>query len=86
VLAYRIQKLRDRHQWLPVAGRRQALPVGGGPRDPDSFREDFGALLELLAGGKIHPVVAQRLPLSDARRAHEMLERSAATGKLVLVP
>ena len=52
----------------------------------DWFREDFRALLELLRRGEIHPVVAERLPLSDARRAHELLERSAATGKLVLVP
>ncbi|HEX4981712.1 MAG TPA: medium chain dehydrogenase/reductase family protein [Ilumatobacteraceae bacterium] len=87
VLAYRIQKLRgDRHQVLPVAVGRRALPVGGGPRYPDWFREDFGALLELLRAGKIHPVVAERLPLTEARRAHEMLEQTAATGKLVLVP
>lgn len=66
VLAYRIQKLRDRH--------------------PDWFREDFLTLLELLREDKIHPVVAERLPLSDARHAHELLERSAAVGKLVLVP
>jgi NADPH:quinone reductase len=52
----------------------------------DWFRADFSALLELLRRGKIHPVVAERLPLTDARRAHELLERSAATGKLVLVP
>jgi NADPH:quinone reductase-like Zn-dependent oxidoreductase len=45
-----------------------------GPRDPDQFRADFRA------------VVAEQLPLSEARRAHEMLERSAAKGKLVLVP
>jgi hypothetical protein len=30
--------------------------------------------------------VSERLPLSDVRRAHELLENSAATGKLVLVP
>jgi len=52
----------------------------------DWFREDFCALLGLLRRGKIHPVVAERLPLTEARRAHELLERSAATGKLVLVP
>ena len=52
----------------------------------DWFREDFRALLELLRRGQIHPVVAERLPLSDARRAHELLESTAATGKLVLVP
>jgi len=75
VSAYRIQKLREGHQ---------ALPVGGGPRDSEWFREDFRALLELLRRGEIHPVVAERLPLTDARRAHEVLESSAAKGKLVL--
>jgi NADPH:quinone reductase-like Zn-dependent oxidoreductase len=86
VRGYRIQKLREGHQVLPVSGGRHALPVGGGPRDPDQFREDFRALLELLRHGEIHPVVAERLPLSDARRAHELLASSAAKGKLVLVP
>jgi NADPH:quinone reductase-like Zn-dependent oxidoreductase len=42
--------------------------------------------VKLLREHRIHPVVAERLPLSEARRAHEMLERSAAKGKLVLVP
>ena len=52
----------------------------------DWFRDDFFVLLELLRADKIHPVVAERLPLSEARRAHELLERSAAKGKLVLTP
>jgi NADPH:quinone reductase-like Zn-dependent oxidoreductase len=86
VLVYRVQKLRRGHQLLPVSGRGRAPAVGGGPRDPERFREDFQALLDLLRAGKIHPVVAERLPLSDARRAHEQLERSADKGKLVLVP
>jgi NADPH:quinone reductase-like Zn-dependent oxidoreductase len=86
VLVYRIQKLREGHQVLPVSGFRRARPVGGGPRNPDWFREDFRALLDLLRRGEIHPVVAERLPLSDARRAHELLESSADKGKLVLVP
>jgi len=87
VFAYRVQKLRgDRRQWFPVAGGAEALPVGGGPRDPEAFREDFLALLKLLREKKIHPVVAERLPLADARGAHERLEQSAAIGKLVLVP
>ena len=68
------------HECWPSSSR------GGGPRYPDWFREDFLALLELLRTGKVHPVVAERLPLSDAHRAHERLESSAATGKLVLIP
>ena len=86
VMAYRIQKLREGRQVLPVSRGRRALRVGGGPRDPEWFREDFLALLELLAADKIHPVVAERLPLTEARRAHELLEQSASVGKLVLVP
>jgi NADPH:quinone reductase-like Zn-dependent oxidoreductase len=86
VMAYRIQKLHEGHQLLPVSRRSPAPLVGGGPRYPDWFREDFADLLELLRADKIHPVVAERLPLSDAARAHELLEQSAATGKLVLVP
>jgi NADPH2:quinone reductase len=55
-------------------------------RRPEWFREDFLALLGLLRRGEIHPAVAERLPLTEVRRAHELLESSAATGKLVLVP
>lgn len=86
VLPYRIQKLREGRQILPVHRGGRALPVGGGPRHPDWFREDFGTLVELLREDKIHPVVAERLPLTEARRAHELLEGAAARGKLVLVP
>lgn len=85
VHAYRIQKLREGRQVIP-RGAQHPLPVGGGPRYPEWYREDFRALLELLSADKIHPVVAQRLALSDARRAHELLESSASKGKLVLVP
>jgi NADPH2:quinone reductase len=86
VLVYRIQKLRKGHQLLPVSGRHPAPAVGGGPRDPQWFREDFRVLLELLREERIHPVVAERLPLTEARHAHELLESSADKGKLVLVP
>jgi NADPH2:quinone reductase len=51
----------------------------------DWFDEDFRALLGLLRDRKIHPVVAERLPLSEARRAHELLESTASTGKIVFV-
>ena len=86
VLAYRIQKLHGgRRQWFPTSGRARPLPVGGGPRNAEWYREDFLALLQLLREHKIHPVIARRLPLADARRAHELLAESASVGKLVLV-
>jgi NADPH:quinone reductase-like Zn-dependent oxidoreductase len=86
IRAYRIQRLRDRHQALPIGRGRSALAVGGGPRNPEWFREDFHALLDLLRAGKIHPAVAEQLPLSEARHAHELLESLASKGKIVLVP
>ncbi|GAA2143884.1 medium chain dehydrogenase/reductase family protein [Nocardioides koreensis] len=52
----------------------------------DWFEQDFAQLLEYLRRGEIHPVVAERLPLAEVRHAHELLEQTAATGKLVLVP
>jgi NADPH2:quinone reductase len=79
VLPYQIQKFRDSAQIRPGA-------VGGEPRNPQWFQEDFLVLLEMLRRGEIHPVVAERLPLSEAGHAHELLETSAAKGKLVLLP
>jgi NADPH:quinone reductase-like Zn-dependent oxidoreductase len=49
------------------------------------YRETLTELLELLAAGRIKPVVAQRFPLVDAARAHELLERGGHAGKVVLV-
>jgi NADPH:quinone reductase-like Zn-dependent oxidoreductase len=79
VFPYHVQKWRDRAAMRPGS-------VGGEPMDAQEFREDFEALIGLLREGKIHPVVAERLPLSEARHAHELLQSSAAKGKLVLVP
>ncbi len=60
--------------------RGSRLPDRQAPHHhPQRFREDFLALLELLRRGDIHPVVAERLPLTEVRRAHELLESSAAT-------
>lgn len=42
-------------------------------------------LFELLAKRKIEPVVAERIPLAEARCAHENLGRSGITGKQVLM-
>jgi NADPH2:quinone reductase len=54
-------------------------------RHPDWFREDLTALFELLRDGRIRPVVAARMPLAEARRAHELLARGSLTGKIVLL-
>jgi NADPH:quinone reductase-like Zn-dependent oxidoreductase len=53
---------------------------------PDWFRADLRALLDLLAQGKLNPLVSERLPLSEARRAHELMDHAGAKGKIVLLP
>lgn len=53
---------------------------------PAWFRQDILTLLDLLKQGKIKPLIAQRLPLEEARRAHEMLGEGGVLGKIVLLP
>jgi len=53
-------------------------------KQPAAYREDLGHLLDLLAAGQIEPVIAETLPLAAAAKAHELLERAAVSGKIVL--
>jgi len=53
---------------------------------PEWFREDLEKLFALLQAREIQPVIAARLPLRDAAKANEMLEKSQVAGKLVLLP
>jgi NADPH2:quinone reductase len=54
-------------------------------KDNAWYRETLTELLDLLAAGRIKPVVAERIPLLEAARAHELLERGGYAGKVVLV-
>jgi NADPH:quinone reductase-like Zn-dependent oxidoreductase len=47
-------------------------------------REDFEGVYELIASGRIKPVVDRVFPLSEARAAHEYLEAGEQFGKVVL--
>jgi NADPH2:quinone reductase len=51
----------------------------------DWYRETLAELLDSLAAGRVKPVVAARIPLAEASRAHELLERGGHAGKVVLV-
>jgi zinc-binding alcohol dehydrogenase/oxidoreductase len=46
--------------------------------------EDFQGVYDLIAAGRIRPVVDSVFPLADARAAHERLEAGAQLGKIVL--
>ncbi len=49
-------------------------------------RAGMRALIDMLAAGKLNPRIHAKLPLTEAARAHEMLEGGEVLGKLLLVP
>lgn len=53
---------------------------------PAWFRHDLTTLLDLLRRQQLKPIIARRLPLSQAKQAHELLAEGGVTGKIVLVP
>lgn len=55
-------------------------------KDRQRRREATADLIRLLAAGKIKPEIADRLPLSEAARAHAMIESGVVKGKLILKP
>lgn len=73
--------------WL-LPGRKRVIPYSIQTLKrlrPALFRQDLIALLDLLQQQKIKPLIAQRFPLAEARRAHELLGKGGVTGKIVLV-
>ena len=52
---------------------------------PDWYSQDLAYLIGLLAKGDIKPIIAARLNLVEAARAHEMLESRNVIGKIVLL-
>jgi NADPH:quinone reductase-like Zn-dependent oxidoreductase len=68
-------------------GTRRASSYGissGKHSTPALIREDLGRLLDLLRQKKLHPVIGARFPLAKARQAHELIDHSGTTGKVVL--
>jgi NADPH:quinone reductase len=73
--------------WL-LPGRKRVVPYSIQwlkRLKPAWFRQDLIALFDLLQQHKIKPLIAQRLPLAEARHAQELLGKGGVTGKIVLV-
>jgi NADPH2:quinone reductase len=73
--------------WL-LPGRKRVVPYSIQTLKrlkPTQFRQDLITLFDLLHQQKIKPLVARRLPLAEARQAHELLGKGGVTGKIVLV-
>jgi len=74
--------------WL-LPGRKRVVPYSIQTLKrlrPALFRQDLTALLDLLRQHKLKPLIAQRLPLVEARKAHEVLGKGGVMGKIVLMP
>lgn len=72
--------------WL-LPGRKRIIPYSIQTLKrlrPALFRQDLITLLDLLEKRKIKPLIAQRFPLAEARRAHELLGQGGVIGKIVL--
>ena len=74
---------------LLLPGRRRIVPYSIQWLKrirPSLFRRDLTTLFELLRKRQIRPLVARRMPLSEARQAHELLRKGGVIGKIVLLP
>ena len=54
--------------------------------EEDLLTAELRAILEVMAEGAFRPIVDAEVPLSQAPRAHERLEKRENFGKVVLVP
>lgn len=73
--------------WI-LPGRKRVIPYSIQTLKrlkPELFRQELIALLDLLRRQKIKPLIAQRLPLIEARPAQELLSKGGVIGKIVLV-
>jgi NADPH2:quinone reductase len=73
---------------LLLPGRKRVVPYSIQTlmrMKPEWFREDLTALFDILRQKKVAPLIAQRLPLAEARKAQELLAKGGVTGKIVLV-
>ena len=72
-----------------MPGRKSMLPYSIQwlmRMKPGWFRHDLLTLFELLQQKKVKPLISDRLPLWQARHAHELLGKGGVIGKIVLMP
>lgn len=54
--------------------------------DAETRQRILGEIIDRLADGKLNPPIQTKLPLSEARQAHEILDSGDMRGKIVLTP
>ena len=93
-------RVADIHHLMPTAGlhiiaewflpiRNQLMAVKGASlktiKTVQSHVMALGQCRNVIRALKLKPIVAERLPLTEVRRAHETLGKGGVTGKIVLL-
>ncbi len=70
---------------LPNGRKASFYSIGAlRKKNPEWFKEDLGALFDLLKDGKIKPSIERHMKLEDAKQAHELIDQAAVKGRIVL--
>lgn len=77
---------REMRAHLPRSPAVRCFTMHSFDHDPVARARVAQATLALFAAGKVKPPVFAKLKLSEARRAHEMLDARRVLGKIILKP
>jgi NADPH2:quinone reductase len=73
--------------WLPNGKRAAFYSIDGLRKQRlDWFKEDLKHLFNLLKDGKVKPIIAAKMPLTQAAEAHKLVENDRPSGKVILLP
>jgi NADPH2:quinone reductase len=77
---------REMRAHLPKSPGVRCFTMHSFDHDPEGRQRVAARTIDLFAQGRVHPPIDRRLPLAEARQAHELLDRRAVLGKLILKP
>lgn len=68
-------------------GKRVRLCATPGEVKKDNawYRATLSELIAMLANGQLKPVIGARVPFTEVKRAHQLVEQAEVSGKVVLV-
>ncbi len=77
---------REMRAHLPKSPGVRCFTMHSFDHDPEGRQRVAARTIEVFAAGRVHPPVDRRLPLAEARQAHELLDARTVLGKLILKP
>jgi NADPH2:quinone reductase len=77
---------REMRAHLPKSPAVRCFTMHAYDHDPVGKRHVRDTVIDLFARGMVNPPIHDRLPLGQARLAHELLDARAVMGKLLLKP